>query len=52
VNTGEEAFDVPDGFDRVGHVARSLACVPYAHDVLRTAVADLAARPARYAARQ
>lgn len=40
---GEETFTVPDGFDPVAQVTRSLARVPYAHDVEVLLEADLAA---------
>ncbi|GAA1891297.1 helix-turn-helix transcriptional regulator [Asanoa iriomotensis] len=33
VDTGEETFVVPEGFDAVGHVTRSLAGVPYTWEV-------------------
>jgi predicted DNA-binding transcriptional regulator YafY len=33
VDTGTETFVVPDGFDPVGHVTRSLAGVPYTWEV-------------------
>ncbi|SCG17191.1 Predicted DNA-binding transcriptional regulator YafY, contains an HTH and WYL domains [Micromonospora echinofusca] len=40
---GEETFTVPGGFDPVAQVTRSLARVPYAHDVEVLLEADLAA---------
>ncbi|KAB1129680.1 YafY family transcriptional regulator [Micromonospora sp. AMSO12t] len=40
---GEETFTVPAGFDPVAQVTRSLARVPYAHDVEVLLEADLAA---------
>ncbi|MER7333767.1 MULTISPECIES: YafY family protein [unclassified Micromonospora] len=42
VETGAETFVVPDGFDPVAQVARSLAGVPYAHDVEVLLETDLA----------
>ncbi|MGW4500781.1 helix-turn-helix transcriptional regulator [Micromonospora sp. NPDC004336] len=42
VATGEETFTVPDGFDPVAHVTRSLAGVPYAHEVEVLLEVDLA----------
>ncbi|MEH0830242.1 MULTISPECIES: helix-turn-helix transcriptional regulator [unclassified Micromonospora] len=42
VTTGPETFAVPDGFDPVSHVTRSLAGVPYAHSVEVLLEADLA----------
>ncbi|MFV2114949.1 helix-turn-helix transcriptional regulator [Micromonospora sp. LOL_025] len=43
VEPGEETFTVPDGFDPVARVTRSLARVPYAHDVEVLLETDLAA---------
>ncbi|MFG3421566.1 helix-turn-helix transcriptional regulator [Micromonospora sp. NPDC049460] len=42
VETGTETFVVPDGFDPVAEVTRSLAGVPYAHDVEVLLETDLA----------
>jgi predicted DNA-binding transcriptional regulator YafY len=42
VETGEETFAVPDGFDPVAQVTRSLAGVPYAHEVEVLLETDLA----------
>ena len=42
VDTGEATFVVPDGFDAVGHVTRSLAGVPYTWEVEVLFEADLA----------
>ncbi|MFG3699287.1 helix-turn-helix transcriptional regulator [Micromonospora sp. NPDC047620] len=42
VETGTETFVVPDGFDPVAQVTRSLAGVPYAHDVEVLLETDLA----------
>ncbi|MGK5443343.1 helix-turn-helix transcriptional regulator [Micromonospora sp. URMC 105] len=42
VSTGPETFAVPDGFDPVAHVTRSLAGVPYAHVVEVLLETDLA----------
>jgi predicted DNA-binding transcriptional regulator YafY len=43
----EETFEVPAGFDPVGHVTRSLASVPYAHEVEVLLETDLATARAR-----
>ncbi|MEV4533010.1 YafY family protein [Asanoa sp. NPDC049518] len=43
VDIGEATFEVPDGFDAVGHVTRSLAGVPYTWEVEVLFEADLAA---------
>ena len=42
VETGTATFTVPDGFDPVGHVTRSLAGVPYAWEVEVLLETDLA----------
>ncbi|MER5336180.1 YafY family protein [Micromonospora sp. NPDC002717] len=42
VETGTETFVVPDGFDPVAQVTRSLAGVPYAHEVEVLLETDLA----------
>jgi predicted DNA-binding transcriptional regulator YafY len=42
VRPGEETFEVPAGFDPVDQVARSLASVPYAHEVEAVLETDLA----------
>lgn len=42
VDTGEATFVVPDGFDAVGHVTRSLAGVPYTWEVEVLFETDLA----------
>jgi predicted DNA-binding transcriptional regulator YafY len=47
VRVGEETFDVPAGFDPVGQVTRSLAAVPYAHEVEVLLETDLATASAR-----
>ncbi|MEV0726137.1 YafY family protein [Micromonospora purpureochromogenes] len=43
VSTGPETFAVPDDFDPVAHVTRSLAGVPYAHSVEVLLETDLVA---------